>query len=133
MSDASDGFEGLHVLVVSDDPLVREEARFGFPSGVTVSFAVDARGAEGSLSTHLPTVVVVDMQTGSAGGYALAKYMRETPSLSEVPILMLLERPQDDWVARQGGATANAVKPLGSGRLVTRVLHLASARGGSTS
>jgi DNA-binding response OmpR family regulator len=120
-------FEGeradQHVLVVSDDPLVREESRYGFPAGVRVSFALDARDALASLERGVPSVVVVDLQTGNAGGYALAREMSQSARLAHLPILMLLQRDQDAWLAKRAGATAFCTKPLG-GRLVRAVLAL---------
>jgi DNA-binding response OmpR family regulator len=115
----------MRVFVVSDDPLVRDEARYGFPEGVEVEFAADAREAATRLSRRSPTVVVVDMQTGNAGGYALTRYMAESKSLAGVPTLVLLERPQDAWLARNAGATAHRTKPLAPGELALAVLALA--------
>jgi DNA-binding response OmpR family regulator len=114
----------MHVLVVTDDPLVREEARYGFPAGVTVSFAVDARDAERALESERPTVVVVDMQTGNAGGFALAKQMSESSALADVPVLILLQRPQDAWLAKAAGAAAHRTKPLAPGGLSRALLAL---------
>jgi CheY-like chemotaxis protein len=118
--------EPVRVLVVSDDPLVREGARFGFLSDVSVTFAVDAREAWRVLEHEAPSVVVVDMQTGNAGGFALARDMSESGRLAEVPTLILLERPQDAWLARAAGARAYRVKPLSSGELPRAVMGLAS-------
>jgi DNA-binding response OmpR family regulator len=114
------------VLVVSDDPLVREEARYGFPSGFVVSFAIDSRDALTQLEEQTPSVVVADLQTGNAGGYALARDMAQSARLARIPVLMLLQREQDEWLARSAGATAFCTKPLGAGRLARRVLALTS-------
>jgi two-component system phosphate regulon response regulator PhoB len=123
--DSSTGEAGtLSVLVVSDDPLVREDARYGFPAGVDVSFALDARDAADALRESTPSVVVVDMQTGNAGGYALARYMAESEALSRVPTLILLQRSQDAWLAARSGATACRTKPLQPGQLAREVLAL---------
>jgi DNA-binding response OmpR family regulator len=110
---------------VTDDPLVREAARFGFPSGVEVTFAHDARAVGSAEGDAGPSVVVVDMQTGNAGGYALAKDIAE--SSSGVPVLILLQRDQDRWLAHSAGAAAHCTKPLRPGVLVRQVLALADA------
>ena len=117
----------LGVLIVSDDPLIREEARYGFPEEVTVYFAVDSRDASRVLDDEELDVVVVDLQTGSAGGFNLVRGMRQHSRTAEIPALVLLERPQDSWLATQAGASASRVKPLDVSDLVTETLALTTA------
>jgi CheY-like chemotaxis protein len=119
----------MHVLVVSDDIVVRDQARWAFPAGVTVSFAVDSRDAWQQLQQRAPSVVVVDMQTGNAGGYGLTRDMSEDENLARVPVVILLEREQDEWLARSSGATAYRTKPIATGDLVRAVMS-AAERGG---
>jgi CheY-like chemotaxis protein len=119
----------LQLLVVSDDPLVREQARFGFPKGVAVSFATDSREAMDALQGDEPSVVVVDMQTGSAGGYGLTTDMAADPRLARVPVVILLEREQDAWLAKKAGATSFHTKPPAPGELVRAVLAAAEHAG----
>ena len=117
--------DGLRVLVVSDDPQVREAARYGFPAGVQVDFADDAREAARVLGDRPPSVVVADLQTGRAGGYALARDMSESGGFGGVPVLILLQRSQDAWLAQMAGASLHRTKPLRPGTLVRDVLALA--------
>ena len=114
-----------HVLVVSDDPLIHEEARFGFPVDVDIHCSGDAREAVAWMKDVRPAVVVVDIQTGSAGGFSLAREMAQTARLRDVPICMLLEREQDRWLALQAGARLVRLKPIETGDLVSDVLQLA--------
>lgn len=115
----------ITVLVVSDDPLIREETSFGFPSHVTVELVTDARQAMSFMRTTVPDVVVVDIQTGSAGGFSLAREMSQFARLRDVPICMLLEREQDRWLATEAGAASLRLKPIETGDLVADVLRLA--------
>lgn len=117
--------QDLTVLVVSDDPLILEEARFGFPDEVRVHCTSDAREAAAWMREIRPSVVLVDIQTGSAGGFSLAREMAQTARLRDVPICMLLEREQDSWLAREAGAKLLRMKPIGAGDLVSDVLALA--------
>jgi hypothetical protein len=55
----------------------------------------------------------------------------EICSSSEVPKLFLIERPQDEWLARKGGATAVLVKPIETGELASHALSLVSAAASS--
>lgn len=113
-----------HVLVVSDDPRVRDEARFGFAPELDVAIAEDARDALEQMRGDTPAAVVIDLQTGSAGGFALCKDMQHTRGLGRVPVLMLLEREQDVWLAGQAGATLIRTKPIDASDLVADVLSL---------
>jgi DNA-binding response OmpR family regulator len=115
------------LLVVSDDPSVREEMIYGAPSGVEVLSAGDAREAWRVMLDTTPSAVVVDLQTGSAGGFALVRDMSSDPRLERIPVMMLLEREQDAWLARQAGATDFRVKPLETERLVSACLALLPA------
>jgi CheY-like chemotaxis protein len=116
----------LSVLAVSDDPQVRDEARFGFPAGVNVSLAVESRDAWDHMKDDEPDVVVVDIQTGSAGGFNLAQDMAASERLRDVPVLVLIERPQDAWLARKAGARAVLTKPIEVSELVREVLAVAA-------
>lgn len=118
----------VRVLLVSDDPLLRDQARWAFPADVSVSFAVDSRDAWRQLQHSPPSVVVVDLQTGNAGGYGLTRDMAEDEALASVPVVILLEREQDGWLARGSGATSYHTKPLATGDLVREVLAAAGRR-----
>ena len=113
-----------HVLVVSDDPLIREEMIYGFPAGIRADLVADSREAMAAMAGVKPSVVVVDIQTGSAGGFSLARDMSQHGRLKDVPICMLLERSQDEWLAKEAGATHFLIKPIGAAELVSVVLSL---------
>lgn len=115
-------------MVVSDDPLVREQARSGFPAGVTTSFAIDARAAWQQMQEKEPSVVVADMQAGNAGAYGLARDMAYNERFARIPVVILLERAHDAWLAKSAGATAYRTKPLDAGELVREVLAAAERR-----
>jgi DNA-binding response OmpR family regulator len=101
-----------HLLVVTDDPSVRDELQFGLSTESEVLLAIDAREAKIKMSETVPLAVVVDLQTGSEGGFSLARDMADDQRLAQVPIILLLERPQDAWLAKQAGAAAYLVKPV---------------------
>lgn len=116
----------LSVLVVTDDPHLLEEAKFAFRDEVDVTFARDSRDAWKVIEERIPDVVVVDLQTGSAGGFNLITEMREQGRTA--PSLLLLERPQDEWLGRQAGAHAIRVKPIDVADLVEETLALAGSQ-----
>jgi DNA-binding response OmpR family regulator len=114
----------IRVLVVTDQDVVRDDMRYGFADDVEVFFAADAREAWRSLPDGAPSVVVVDLQTGSAGGYGLARDMRETSTWRDVPIIMLMERDQDAWLARKAGARIARTKPVSAARIEADIRSL---------
>ncbi|MDQ4142134.1 MAG: response regulator [Actinomycetota bacterium] len=124
-ADADKREDELRVLVVTDDAQLAHEASFGFPVGVRVTVVRDAREALEFAGQQTPSVVVVDLQTGSSGGIALAREMAQDDRLANVPIMMLLERPEDEWLAKRGGAHLVRTKPLDTTELVTDTLELA--------
>jgi CheY-like chemotaxis protein len=129
-SDATDqedeGGDTINVLVVTDDALIADEVRYGFPSGVEVDVALDAGEAWQSMRDKIPSVAVLDFRSGNAGGFSLASDMTNSPRLAGVPVLMLLEREQDSWLAEQAGATLYRIKPLDTSALVRDVMDVAS-------
>ncbi len=104
------------VVVASDAPSVRAEiaAVIGdaetelveVPSGPDVAPAV---------TEHTPDLVVVDLQMGNMGGMAVCLELRLEESygnLPAAPVLMLLDRRADVFLAKRSGAEGWLVKPL---------------------
>ena len=114
-------------MVVSDEPQLRAEISDGLPSGFFARLAGDALEAEEVMRSITPAVVVVEIRTGNAGGYALARDMSQDPRLESVPILMLLERPQDEWLARTAGARTIRTRPVSVERIARDIRDLASS------
>lgn len=115
------------VLVVTHDRELQHEVRFAFPEDFEVVVVDDARRARAELGAWTPAVLIVDLLTGSAGGFALGSDMAQDRTLTRVPMLMLIERPQDEWLARQGGADAVRTKPIDTAELVETALELVGA------
>ncbi len=112
------------VLLVTGDPALQREARFAFPEDFEVVAVEDARAAGAELAAWTPAVLVVDLLSGSAGGFALGSDMAQDRTLRRVPMLMLLDRHQDEWLARQAGADAVRTKPIDTAQLVAAALDL---------
>ena len=72
------------------------------------------------VSSQIPVLVILDLQIGNMGGMATCMDLRleiDAERLSPVPILMLLDREADVYLAQQAGAQGWLVKPLDSFRL----------------
>jgi len=73
-----------------------------------------------AVAESLPDLVVVDLQMGNMGGMAVCLELRLEASydkLEHVPVLMLLDRRADVFLARRSGAEGWVVKPLDPIRL----------------
>jgi DNA-binding response OmpR family regulator len=115
------------ILVVSDDPRLEDHMRSGLPAGLEVVSEGDAREAIARLAELTPRAVVVDLQTGSAGGYGLARDMSQTLRLASIPVVVLIERDQDRWLAQQAGAAVTLTKPVTGAQLWMAVSSLLPA------
>lgn len=125
MADPARSLQGT-ILVVSDDPDIADEARFGLGGDLESVVSDDARSAWEVLDSLTPVAVVVDLMTGSAGGFALGRDMSQVDRLAKIPIVMLIDRDQDAWLAREGGATTTLRKPLEPGALARTVSSVLS-------
>jgi DNA-binding response OmpR family regulator len=114
-------------VVVTDEARLGAEISDGMPADLSVHRAQDAREAIDVMSKITPAVVVVDIRTGSAGGVALARDMAQSKRLGGVPILMLLERPQDEWLARTAGARVVRTRPVSAEILARDIRDLTSS------
>jgi DNA-binding response OmpR family regulator len=112
------------IVVVTRDPRLAEMARYGFTPEFEIEVVTDAREALATMTRAAPSVAVVELRAGSAGGFALARDMHQNDRLRDVPILMVLERDQDAWLAKQAGADAIRTKPVGVADLVADTLAL---------
>ena len=109
------------ILVASDAPSLRREVAANI-EGPDTSVRAVASGPEVIAAVHenLPDLLVVDMQMGSMGGMAVCQELRLEESydvLKHVPVLMLLDRRPDVFLARRSGAEGWLVKPLDPLRL----------------
>lgn len=75
-----------------------------------------------------PALVVLDMQVGNMGGMAACLAVRQEEDMGRLPrrpVIMLLDRDADEFLARRSTADAWLVKPinpLGLARLVASTL-----------
>jgi twitching motility two-component system response regulator PilH len=118
----------LDVLVATGDPSVRDELEFGASADIGIHFARDAREAWARLQERAPSAVVVDLQAGSAGGFALTRDMSYDERFADIPVVMLLERDQDGWLSRQAGASLYRIKPVVAGELMRDIEELVTQR-----
>ena len=116
------------VLVASDAPTLRREVE-AVISGPDVEVAAVTTGPEvvSFVAEESPDLVIVDMQMGNMGGMAVCLELRLQESydaVDHIPVLMLLDRRPDVFLARRSGAEGWLVKPLDPLRLRRSVTAL---------
>lgn len=123
----------VRVLLVSPDAHVRDLMRVGVGSverrlGEELSFLDAANGEEGAKLglRERPEAVVADEIASRAGAFSMARDLRGDPDPYLGPIVVLLERRQDAWLARWSGADAWFVKPVDPFELADRLVELMS-------
>ena len=121
----------VRVLLVSPDVAVRDLMRVSVGSlerrlGEPLSFLDASDGEQGAAIAlrERPDAVVADEISSRAGAFSLARDVRGAPDPYRGPIVILLERRQDAWLARWSGADAWFVKPVDPFGLADRLVEL---------
>jgi DNA-binding response OmpR family regulator len=104
------------IVIVSDAASVRDEVR----SAITVPDTTVREIAAGkqllpAVQEQVPDLAVIDLQIGNMGGMAACLDLRLEEGagrLPHVPVLMLLDRRPDVFLARRSQADGWLVKPL---------------------
>ncbi len=114
-TDADAVFDEINAVVASPGTVVRR-AR----AGADVRESINARPVD---------LAVVDLQIGSMGGIAVALDIRlevDAGRLSPAPVLLLLDRRADVFLARRSGVEGWLLKPLDPRRIRRAVAALTS-------
>lgn len=104
------------VLLIADDDWVRNdvEAALSGPRRSIVTVA-DPRTVVEHAVELAPQSIVVDLQVGSMGGMAVVRACKDAAAagrIAEVPLVLLLDRAADRFLADRSGADAWVVKPF---------------------
>jgi DNA-binding response OmpR family regulator len=104
------------VLVATDADAVYAEVEAALADESTILSRVrSGQEVAGAVDEAAPDLVVLDMQIGNMGGIATCLHLHHEAGaerLPEVPVLMLLDRDVDVFLARRTGAEGWVVKPL---------------------
>jgi DNA-binding response OmpR family regulator len=109
------------VLICSDAPWVHDDVRAALPGGDTVVRSISAgRAVRSAAETEEPDLVILDMQITDMGAIAVTYDLRLEESggrLPYIPVLLLLDRNADTFMAQQCKADGWLIKPLDPIRL----------------
>jgi DNA-binding response OmpR family regulator len=123
----------MKVLVAADALWVREQVRAALVApGQEVVEVTRGQDVREAVAEHDPDLVVLDLQIGNMGGIAVAidLHLEESGGrLPHVPILLLLDREADRFLAKRAGAEAELVKPVDPGTLRRAVKRVVGDEG----
>lgn len=121
----------MRILLVSPDPKSREMMRLAVGSlrrraQSDLEFVEAESGFDGMQAGRREQfdLVVADEIASHAGAFALARDLRNRQEPFPGTIVILLDRPQDTWLAKWSGADAWFVKPVDPFELADRVMEL---------
>jgi DNA-binding response OmpR family regulator len=120
-----------HILVVDDEPLVREVVgAYLERDGHTVEAVADGDAALAAVADHVPDLIILDVMLPGIDGLSLLRQIRTT---SRVPVLMLTARADetDRVLGLELGADDYVVKPFSPREVAARAKTiLRRVRGG---
>ena len=121
------------VVVASDEEWVRDDLRavLSGRQDVTVREVDSGPAVLAAVQKSQPDLVVLDFQIGNMGAMAVCLDLRleeGSGRLGHVPVLMLLDRRADVFLARRADADGWIVKPLNPIRLRRAIGELLEGR-----
>ena len=113
------------ILVIADEAWARNavHAALSEPDYTLINHE-DPTTAVDVVVAEEPDVVVVDLQIASMGGMAVARDIHQKAALAErqeVPVVMLLDRAADAFLAKRAGVAAWVAKPFTAHDLRTAI------------
>jgi DNA-binding response OmpR family regulator len=97
----------IQILLVADDPGFRDRLRLALErlelTGEEVSFLEAANGND--------ALVVADVSVTPYGGFGLTRDLKANPETA-CPVILILDRFQDEWLGRWSGADALVNRPV---------------------
>ena len=119
------------IVAASDAAWVRDHVRAALCGpGFEVIEVERGHDVRDVVAQKHPDLVIVDLQIANMGGMAVSIDLRLEESggrLPHVPILLLLDREADRFLARRSAADAMLVKPIDAGTLRRTVKNLLAA------
>jgi DNA-binding response OmpR family regulator len=119
------------IVAASDADWVRDHIRGALCGpGFEVIEVERGHDVRQAVADKQPDLVIVDLQIANMGGMAVSLDLRLEESggrLPHVPILILLDREADRFLARRSTADAMLVKPIDPGTLRRTVKNLLAA------
>jgi DNA-binding response OmpR family regulator len=117
----------LHILLVDNDPGTCDKIRWALESEFLLYSANSLDEARQYLKEYMPDLVICEVLLGQESGLELCRFIRSTPSLHNLPIMLLtsLTTLQDKIAGFDAGADDYVIKPFDARHLIARIHLLA--------
>lgn len=113
------------IVIADDDETIREVVEFKLTSqGWDVTVFENGRECWEHLETNnLPDLIVLDIMMPGLSGLQVLQRIRDSESLSSIPVLILTSRGREEHVVEgfERGATDYLTKPFSPTELVARI------------
>ena len=112
------------ILIVEDEKPIRDMIAFGLRrAGFDVLEAGDCVTARARVVDNHPDLMLIDWMLPDTSGLELTRWVKRNEATSEVPIIMLTARAEEDDKVRglEGGADDYITKPFSPRELVARI------------
>lgn len=111
------------VLIVDDDSTTQVVAYGLSRIGFDVAQAADAQGALASIVRHRPDLAIIEWMLPGLSGLELTRLIKQNPSVSHVPIIIVSPRAaeRDKVAGLDAGADDYITKPFSPRELIARV------------
>lgn len=109
-----------HLLIAADAAWVHEEVAAALGTDTSVRNLINGAAVRAAVEEQVPDLVILDSQISNMGAMAVTYDLRNEESggrLPHVPVLILLDRPSDVFLAQKCNAEGYLVKPLDPLRL----------------
>src|SRR5947209_17713141 len=113
----------LHILFVDSDVNSCDRMQQIVVSGFVVECASTLSDARLYLEAQLPDILICEVLLGQENGLDLCRFVRSTPALHHLPIMLLtsLTTFQDKVAGFDAGADDYVVKPFDTRHLMARI------------
>src|SRR5690242_10215190 len=119
------GREGPVVLVVDDDPQVRELVRVNLElEGYTVREAGSADEGMQALSEEVPNLILLDVMMPQVDGWEMLRHVQEQHGPGGIPVVMFSSQTEAGEEAASRGAQGFVGKPFELQRLIDQTKSL---------
>lgn len=113
-----------HILLVEDEQAIRDMVGLILKqAGFKFSQASNAHEAEGKIKAEMPDLLLLDWMLPGLSGIDFARKLRAKKDTSELPIIMLTARTDEDDIVRglAEGVDDYVTKPFSTRELIARI------------
>ena len=117
------------LLLADDSVTIQRVIELTFADeGITVVAVGDGRQAIDRISAERPDIVLADVGMPGCDGYEVSRFVKQTPDLAHIPVLLLTGafEPVDEARAAEAGCDGVLAKPFEPQQLIAKVRQLLS-------